>query len=189
MHWPTSLLQNHITVASSSLCHTVPRPQSSKSTSIQGQHNQCITITYSSIVSLLYCQYPSPQSSHTCKHISEISLESAFSNVILKCRYLIPVFPIEWLSRGYQFLNFDASILLSPETFCQQSISSQHPRTSLLCQRLPQTLSLASYVVPCQLSFKHLAVSHPISSPASLHHCISGSGLKKDSKAKRRREC
>jgi hypothetical protein len=46
-----------------------------------------------------------------------------------------------------------------------------HPRAFLFCQRLHQTLSLASYIVPCQLSFKHLALS-----PALLHRChIAGS--------------
>jgi hypothetical protein len=47
-----------------------------------------------------------------------------------------------------------------------------HPRAFLLCQRLRQTLSLASYIVPCQLSFKHLALS-----PASLHRCIAATLL------------
>jgi hypothetical protein len=110
------------------------------------------------------------QSSRIHRPIS-ISLKSAFSNVILKRRNLIPVFPIDWFSHGYRSLNLDASILLSPETFCQQSISSQHPRASLLRQRLRQTLLLASYVVPCQLFFKHLATSH------LLHRCIAATLL------------
>jgi hypothetical protein len=60
------------------------------------------------------------QSSRIHKHIS-ISLESAFSNVILKRCNLILVFPINWFSHRYHSLNLDTSILLSPETFCQQS--------------------------------------------------------------------
>jgi hypothetical protein len=163
MHLPTSLIQSHVTVASSSLHRTVPidvhGPQSQPPFNVNINNVLQSPIPRSSLsFSVVNIQHIiKTQSSRTRKHISEISLESAFSNVILKCRNLIPVFPIEWFSCGYQSLNLDASILLSPETFCQQSTSSQHPCASLLCQRLSQTLSLASYFVPCQLSFKPLA--------------------------------
>jgi hypothetical protein len=160
MQLPTSLVQNHIAVTSSSLNRTV-------SIDIHGPQSQPPFKV--NIINILQSPIPQSslsfsvantqriikiQSSRIHKHIS-ISLESAFSNVILKRCNLIPVFHINWFFHEYQSLNLDVSILLSPETFRQRTISSQQPRAFLLCKRFPQTLSLASYILHCQLSINH----------------------------------
>jgi hypothetical protein len=111
-------------------------------------YNQYIAVADSSIVFLLLSHQYSMH--HQDSIISDSQTHLNVTQVsILKCHPQAwqsrSGFPINWVSRGYWSLNLDASILLSLETFCQQSMSSQHPRLLALSTTSSNTVAHILY--------------------------------------------